>query len=374
MTQSRNPRANRPAESGQRRPLRTSAEAEQAYRTAMSHVKLPETVRTSVLDETRRRAQSTETQRAFAGAERAERAHNASSPRETNARRRPRRWMAVAACLALACGIGGIALASMPLIGQNPDSVPEGAPDARQGSNYFALYAYADEGLEGTTAQTVALSFSDFGTNGGSGSEMNPTTDEPDRSGAWWMYLKFDFCPLCTGENIETITYEIADEDICFYWHSNEQFISAHSPNGSDGSAAQEGWIEYRDTSFVIDYADQSLLSRDIRCDIVVPVQVEGELASLHESLLNGSTEASNRFWAKAFTEAAQKLAQSPLTLTATFADGSIQTKTYTIAPVENFEQQLYDFYMADIAAYEETGESIIDEEPSLFTLTEVSE
>ena len=68
----------------------------------------------------------------------------------------------------------------------------------------------------------------------------------------------------------------------------------------------------------------------------------------------------------------AELLADAPLTLTATFTDGTTQTKTYVIAPVDDFEEQ-WTVYR------EERSKSSIERlfslaEPTLYTITEITE
>lgn len=81
-----------------------------------------------------------------------------------------------------------------------------------------------------------------------------------------------------------------------------------------------------------------------------------------------------NAAFAAEAADASQALSQSQLKLTATFADGSTQSKSYVIAPVDGFEEAYRAYLDTQRALFEEQGTTEGLEEPKLYTITEVVE
>ena len=75
---------------------------------------------------------------------------------------------------------------------------------------------------------------------------------------------------------------------------------------------------------------------------------------------------------------ASQKIAESTLYVTAAYEDGTAETKTYRIAPVEDFEERYLAFQeLRDECILEELEGEPLDstypEDPELYTITQLS-
>lgn len=70
--------------------------------------------------------------------------------------------------------------------------------------------------------------------------------------------------------------------------------------------------------------------------------------------------------------DASQALSQSQLKVTATFADGSTQSKSYAIAPIDDFEEAYRAYLDEERALQKEQGTTEGLEEPKLYTITEI--
>lgn len=81
-----------------------------------------------------------------------------------------------------------------------------------------------------------------------------------------------------------------------------------------------------------------------------------------------------NAAFAAEAADASQALSQPQLKLIATFTDGSTQTKTYIIAPIDGFEETYRAYLDAQYAFQKEHGTTEGFEEPKLYTITEVVE
>lgn len=333
------------------------------YRSMMKTVRTPEHVRA----ETLRAAERTEAQHA---SERAERTYS------TNRRPAPKRatWkpLAAAACVAAVVGLGALGVTfGLPLLGNQPATSPDATPAAPSG-NFFALAAYAAENPEGEPGKTTELGLRYFLPSGYSGSEVNMLTGEkyPDLD---WITHKFLFDVTCEGENIQSIEYAIEGDGLYFWMYDEEEFLRAHGVYGDDDPAVEEGWTETIASSFSIDYANQDMIENRISCRLCVPIQLEGKAKELDAQIrTNDGISENSELWEEfsntVLVDAAQKLAQSQLTVTATFTDGSTQTKHYVIAPVEDFTSA-YAVYQNALA---EAGDIKDLEAPALFTITEV--
>lgn len=305
------------------------------YNDLMVHVELPDHVHDAVLREIRRTDGPS------------------LAPRP---RRRWARMAAIGGCaaaLAVAAVVGVNAAMPVPDGGAPSPAGPEASAPAS--GNFFTLAAYAAENPDQEPGKTVELSLGAFQPGSASGDGMGQ------------IIAGFDFDITCTGDHIASITYELESDGLYFEWYDEEQFLRAHGVYGEDDPAVEEGYTIEDGTTFSVDYDEQDLDERRINCSVLVPVQLEGELLELDGQMysLGENYEEieplSNRFWAMAFSQAADKLAQSAFKMTATFEDGTTQTKSYVIAPVADFEELYRDHR-------ESRGESDL---PALFTITE---
>lgn len=291
-------------------------------------------------------------------------------------RRRPAKPIAVAACLILAVGLGAVGMAfGLPsslharLFGAVDDASP----------NSFALAAYATENPEGASGTTVTLDSRDFTGGGGySGPWYNPA-DDTFWSDEWAGY-KYHFLVNCVGNNIETVTYEIEGERS--YFETIDQTLTDEQ--------RKNGAHTYRYTKTVtFDYDHQESADSNRIVEIYIGFPLSDSGLEAHRLLMSerDSKEADRQLNVSIEESAAKEMASSKLNLTATFADGSTQMKSYVIAPVPDFTERYLAYYDAREAFrdVEPPARGASDEEvadflsqmppmPKLYAITEVVE
>ena len=245
------------------------------YRTMMRGTHVPAQLKQATLSEAgRRRGRSAKTVR---------------TPVRTGAsvRRRSALGFAVAACLVLVAGIGATAFAINGPGGFGP-------------------------------GKTVELESQDFTGGGGySGPWYNPADD------TFWSYewagYKYHFPVRCVGNNIESVTYEIEGERSYFEIIDNTVTAEQHD-NGKH--------VFNYTKSVTFDYDHQESIDdqRIVEIYIGFPLPEEGKEA--YELALAGknSLEASRQLNTAIEKGAAREISTSRLKLTATFADGSMQS------------------------------------------------
>lgn len=184
----------------------------------------------------------------------------------------------------------------------------------------------------------------------------------------------------CVGNNIESVTYEIEGERSYFEIIDNTVTAEQHD-NGKH--------VFNYTKSVTFDYDHQESIDdqRIVEIYIGFPLPEEGKEA--YELALAGknSLEASRQLNTAIEKGAAREISTSRLKLTATFADGSMQTKTYRIAPVPDFDER-YEAYSDARAAFQSieppssgASQQEIDDYlgkmpqmPKLYTITELNE
>lgn len=331
------------------------------YRSLMNNVDLPDRVRDTVMQETRR-------------------AENGSTSRRTASRHAPQRpytmhrFVVAGACtLALAAGIGIVGSIAMKPAPEQSDA-PLVSPDNPNG-NFFALAAYAAENPEAEPGKTVEVSLGRF-SPGSSMGQINLLTGEEYADGRHVYAFIFDV--TCTGENIQSITYEIVGNDAYFESYDEEEFLRAHGVYGDDDPAVENGYTINDESTFTVDYESQDLRENLISCHLLVPFTMRTETQTLMEQLVRSEGDeylaSMNAAFAAEAADASQALSQSQLKLTATFADGSTQSKSYVIAPVDGFEETYRAYCDTQRALFEEQGTTEGFEEPKLYTITEIVE
>lgn len=291
------------------------------------------------------------------------------------ARRRVFRSLAsLAACVVLAVGL----LAVGSAVGWPGADVKNGG-FASGGENSFALAAYAAENPEGTAGKTVLLDSSQFfGGGGSSGTWYNPA----DKT-FWnypWVGYKYHFFLNCTGNNIESLTYEIEGERSYFEIVGGGPTTTARK----DGDKEPSGYNYTKSATF--DYDNQQSITDDRVVELYIgyPLSDSG-MQALNKFRTQGYSAATEKQYDTALeVGAAQEISKSRLKLTATFADGSTQTKTFVIAPIDNFEavySASWDARRAWNDAFQQTRNSGGSQDsstspdlPKLYTITEVPE
>lgn len=286
---------------------------------------------------------------------------------------------AVAACVTLLAGTAVCGLA----IG-----LPGIASLSNDGDNAFFLTAYATEGSSAQPGAQTILSADEFrGTGGYSGAWYDPDSGQ-FAAGDEWAGFKYSFNLECSGRNIKSIAYEI-EGDRAF-------FETIDGPSSKNEAEAEHTSVFHYSKSIAFDYNDQnhgfgnfSTNQQEGKDDYVVSIYLGFPVPELARNIvyeiMNG-TAADSAFYEKEASidlAAAHALADCKLHLTATFMDGTTQTKTYVITPVDDIEQRLAAFWNASYEAsvadrqHEQNddmppGER--PESPALFTLTELVE
>lgn len=286
---------------------------------------------------------------------------------------------AVAACVTPLAGTAVCGLA----IG-----LPGIASFSNDGDNAFFLTAYATEGSSAQPGAQTILSADEFrGTGGYSGAWYDPDSGQFAAYDEWAGF-KYSFNLECSGRNIKSIAYEI-EGDRAF-------FETIDGPTSKREAESEHTSIFHYSKSIAFDYNDQnhgfgsfSTNQQEGKDDYVVSIYLGfpvPELArNIGNEILNG-TASDSAFYEKEACidlEAARTLANCKLHLTATFMDGTTQTKTYVITPVDDIDQRLAAFWNASYEAsvadrqHEQNGDippGERPESPALFTLSELAE
>ncbi|HIW76298.1 MULTISPECIES: hypothetical protein [Gordonibacter] len=250
--------------------------------------------------------------------------------------------IAAAACLALVVGVGALAATG---------SFERLA--ASFTGNYFEL-AYADEGELSNGGMAVGIN-NFFPTRTSAGYRYDPETKSADTSVAV-ASRTYNLNLTCTGGNIRSITYTAEGPDATF-----------GSWTVPDADAAT---IEVENGhTFTVDYTRQNpeRLVRELNLNYVLDASSKQEFDRLYEEA-HGEVAADNSDIEAILARCdAERLARTTLTLTATFHDGSTQTKTYRIEPAADYTQTCLAYHEAKQAA----GENGPIEAPALITLVE---
>ena len=264
----------------------------------------------------------------------------------------------------------------------NPDS--HNAKTESPTNNAFALVAYADENPNRAPGQTITFKLEDFGVESAwkvwnTDPEVDPNNVAPNANGGQrYLSVAYRFNLSCIGTNVESLTYTLEGDRVLFY--------TCTSTPQNKGEIAS---VEERGKSFTIPYDEQRTDPTKTWRALRASFPLEGELANLYDAVTSDfysgtrdwDTEAHDRLNIMTLRKYANIIAQSYLTVTATFTDGSTQTKVYVIAPVDNLEEIMRAHTAALRAQSAALDESTSDPTscepiptPQLFTLTELPE
>ncbi len=361
------------------------------YLSLMNGVELPDRVRESVLHAA---LQAQETPPTKAG--------SPESQPQAVAKQRHLLARSLAAASCVLVFVAGIAFASgiAPWPGASPAGSTIVATLPASG-NFFTLAAYAAEQGEGELEQSATLEFKNFGTAGGwsCGSfdvETGLSHNDGDSAasvgddGQVFARVGFALDLTCIGNNIQSITYSIDGERVHFTsenrtygpfddtpvdFQQQDNFTIAYDDQATDKQKMRRQLVAYfpvneRGCEIQTTLAEDSEKQQSIHEKANVPdgesVRIERdehpELLSNHE--LKALQDELEKIILHRYAE---MLSQSPLTMTVTFDDGSTETKSYTIAPVEDFEQRFAEY--KDAAS----GPNLLGiiAPPTLYTLTE---
>ncbi len=333
------------------------------FRMRARRVTLPEDVRESVIDEMR--------------VERGERARGPRRPRRERRGVTRRTFVRMGAVAA-----GGVAafLGASALMNRLADK--EG--------NWFALTAYA-EGTRTPDGSRLALGEKFGGYINWSGG-VDPAT-----SASELLMVSTEFNLACTGDNVDTLTYRLEGDNILagadIYTRPGLWMFQSDA----EGTGTVEGFtIEYgsQDTMGLLDGISGNATYYAIYAN--VPFEKGSEIWELIAKLLNVDPETgehvtpevtgyyegtryrnelTNQVALYAAELFAAELAKATLVMTATFDDGSEQTKRYSFAPREGYTQIYADYleegWEAYLAGDDARRTELTQNPPSLYLITE---
>ena len=288
------------------------------YQAMMSDLRAPEQLREAVLKEARARRGSASA--AAAG-------HGPGRPSALFRHHRTR-ILVIAACIALLLGAGTTALAlnSPGGFGIVNDLVAE--PPTSDES-----VAKAPEEAKENSMELDASQF--HGDGGYSGPWYNPADD------SFWSYewagYKYRFNIRCEGDNIEAITYEIEGE---------RSYFEIIDKTVTQQQRAKGVHVFHYPKTVTFDYNHQESIddTRIVEIYIGFPLSESG-LEAYRRLMAEGhSYEAAAQLDAAIEEGAARELTGSVLSATATFADGSTQTKSYLIEAPDPANPTSYTF------------------------------
>ena len=342
-----------------------SSQQFEQFRTRARKVRLPENVRESVLDEIR--------------IDKGERARGPRRPRREQRGVTRRTFVRVGAVAA-----GGIAafLGANALMNHL----------AGEKNNWFALTAYA-EGTEEADGSRLALG-DKFGGHINWGGGVNPATSTSEL-----LLISTVLNLACTGKNVDTLTYRLEGDNVL---------------TGDDINTRPGLWLFQSDAetagvveSFTVGYDDQAITSPtdeasggSTHYDVYANVPFEkgdelwellAELQSVDPETGEHATrevtgyyegthhqkELTNQVALHAAELFAEELAKATLVMTATFNNGSEQTKRYSFAPREDYTQIYADYLAEDWEAYLADDDArraeLAQNPPSLYLITETN-
>lgn len=209
--------------------------------------------------------------------------------------------------------------------------------------------------------------------------DPNNADDAPD-SGQRYLSVAYLFDLTCTGTNVASLTYTVEGDRVLFYTYA--RLADSTYREGDDP------FVEDRASSFTVGYDEQNVNNAEIWRALRVSFPLEGETATLYdaatEEFYSGRRERDielhENLNALLVRRYADIVSQARLEVTATFEDGSTETKTYVIAPVDNLEETVRaygDALRAQAAEAEANPSDGTDpvggvDQPQLFTFTQV--
>lgn len=336
-------------------------------------VTLPEDVRESVLDEIR--------------VEKGERARGPRRPRREQ-RGVTRRTFVRAGAVAA----GGVAafLGANALMNHL----------AGEKNNWFALTAYA-AGTEEPDGSRLALGET-FGGRIGWAGGVDPTTNGNDL-----IMASTELNLSCTGDNVDTLTYQLEGDNVLtadgatedeIYFSSGIwiQWATTYRPGEKSSGPVDSFTVDYenQDPNGLLDALAGTNASYSVYANIPVPddlVPVFLEMQEISETVAERSegsetivetdeeqqrnTELMDQVGVRVAELFADELAKTTLVMTAAFNDGSEQTKRYSFAPREDYTQIYADYLEEDreasLAGDAARRTELTQNPPSLYLITE---
>lgn len=333
------------------------------FRTRARKVTLPEDVRESVLDEIR-----------------AEKGERARGPRRLRRERRGVTRRTFVRVGAVAAGSVAAFLGASALMNHFAD----------EKNNWFALTAYA-EGAEEPDGSRLALGEKFGGRISWSGG-VDPATSVSEL-----LMVSTEFNLACTGDNVDTLTYRLEGDNIL----TGADIYTCPGlwmfQSDAEGVGTVEGFtVEYgdQDTTGLPSGVSENATHYAIHAN--VPFEKGDEIWELIAKLLNVDPETGehvtpevtgyyegaryrnelmNQVALYAAELFAEELAKATLVMTATFNDGSEQTKRYSFSPREDYTKIYADYLEEDWEAYlagdDARRTELAQNPPSLYLVTE---
>ncbi|OUO58869.1 hypothetical protein [Olsenella sp. An270] len=319
------------------------------FRTRARKATLPEDVRESVLDEIR--------------VEKGERARGPRRPRRERRGVTRRTFVRVGAVAA-----GGVAA----FLGVS--ALMNHAAGKR--GNWFALTAYA-EGTEEPDGSRLALGET-FGGRISWAGGVDPESDGDDL-----LMVHTELNLSCTGDNVDTLTYQLEGDSVgtsvdVYFKPGIWIFQSDYEGSGPVANFTVD--YDSQDTQSLQALLTGRLAYYAIYANIPVPDDLVPVFLELQET--EGTEEESSRLLelmnqveVRAAELFAEELAKTTLVMTATFNDGSEQTKRYSFSPREDYTQIYANYLEEDWGAYlagdDARRTELTQNPPSLYLITE---
>ena len=373
----------------------------------MRHVRLEDEARERILDNVTARSQAEKaTSQQDPRQSRQRRSWQSAKPLTRNskpcAHKRNTTIIAGVAACALAASIGVVGLTSLD--GSSSSAL-------LGGQKAFALEAYAqgDLGKEPyhTTTLTENALISNVGGCFGHWQDLETGEVLKNTLGYWF---RFDL--TCIGNEVASYTYEIEGDGAYFgiidsksetpavlnKYHIVEKTLTIDTDNQNDygtgeGARYIPGIIVSlpMDEEFAATY--EAARNADASQSEALVNKMEGENAPENEKVDSGALEQALNEAEEELREtgcdldrlieksAASRISECKLRVTATYVDGTTETKTYAISPVDNYDALMESFlaereaWMTKIEADPDAEESFAcPENPELYTITEIKE
>ncbi|MEQ3361495.1 hypothetical protein [Raoultibacter massiliensis] len=307
------------------------------YRDRMSNVALPETARARI-------DQAIQDERASEASE-VSGASTASIPlRQSRPPRRPIRRFAVAAACVVAVVLGGILLAPTAehLIGVEENS--------------FTLTAYA-YGTDFDGPDNIKLALGDFASWGGfySFDESDWKDSDPYENdfihdtGMKKGYICSTYFDLaCEGTGIEKLTYELEGDGVYFNFDPARDTSTAPEDFSHNSFSVEPGDLKDPGKGYIYIVANVSVDEDLAEPTAVVDQYLKRIDANRHEPLPQAEQDAYNEAHSQlevlVQTKAAEAIGNATLAITATYSNGTTETHSYRIAPVDDFAERYQDY------------------------------
>lgn len=238
--------------------------------------------------------------------------------------------------------VGGIAAAAGAVF------VGLGIFGGSSGGNFFTLKAFAQETPDesGAVVPLPTETLSALGSFSGGDHSVWSVTHDIDLS--------------CSTRNVASLTYSLEGDYASLpndntYTDTHIYFDSLVKDQAEDGPAGESG-LDF--TVWDFQQNDEKKLTRSIRASFVD----DGTIQALSDRLFQVTDTSSdeelwqyekdhNRLQVALEKRFSETLAKTAFVATVTFADGSTQTKSYVITPVDNFEQLYTEWLDSSIRA-----------------------